>query len=560
MRIVRLTAEGVPGVGRLELRPGTGIVGWTGTSPTDRELLRRLLGWAAGLDPSDDEGSRATARAPARAAELELAVAGTTCVTRREASDPGPVAESDRPERRLGVRPQELAAAWLGFGAADPDRLVGTAARMLARARGGTRIEAALERIGSEHGEPGAGSPGPGSRTGPRPGSDAATRAVQRARREAELEEVEERLEGLADVPRRLRELEEELASLRADAAEVEGDIEAETTDWLRRRQDAETHLESYRARARELRERMRELEAAGPDGSCPFCRRPLGERYEQVIAELDDEWERLVQDGSWWRRRRDQLDEKPARVRELEDRSVRLRAEVEACAERLERRRFELRERDELRHRRRELLQALGRRSPGPERESGEGRRRRILEEAFRHALRELIVEERAALLSAAGTHLNRISGGRLLAVVEGEGGGVVPVEDGALRPDPAPPDRAALSLALRVALVLRLDEAGAPLGSLVAGEPFLRLESDARVRILDLLREHAGRIPQVMVLPGDVAVRTSPERFDRIVELRPEGGGGRSRIRVRPGGTGRLRIVVPSPPDSPDAPADDG
>lgn len=557
MRIVRLTAEGVPGVGRLELRPGTGIAGWTGTSPSDRELLRRLLRWAAGLDPSDDEGSRGTARASAHAVELELEVAGTRCITRREASDPGPVAEPDHPERRLGVRPHELAAAWLGFGAADPDRLVGTAARMLARSRGGTRIEAALEHIRPEDRGRGAGSPRPGPGTGS--GSDAATLAVQRARREAELEEVEERLERLAEVPRRLRELEEELASLRADAAEVEGDIEAETMDWLRRRQDAETHLESYRARARELRERMRELEAAGPDGSCPFCRRPLGERYEQVIAELDDEWERLVQDGSWWRRRRDQLDEKPARVRELEDRSVRLRAEVEACAERLERRRFELRERDELRHRRRELLEALGRRPPAPEAESGEGRRRRILDEAFRRALRELIAEERAALLSAAGMHLNRISGGRLLAVVEGEGG-VVPVEDGALLPDPAPSDRAALTLALRIALVLRLDEAGAPLGSLVVGEPFLRLESDARARILDLLREHAGRIPQVMVLPGDVAVRTSPERFDRIVELRPEGAGGRSRIRVRPGGTGRLRIIVPSPPDPPDAPADDG
>lgn len=532
MKLVRLAASKAAVFGDVEFRPGSGIVGWTGGTDRERRVVRHLLAWTMGLD-REDEAPREGERAVAEAGEARLEIAGTSFVSRRAPSDVDAEGRPRQPHEELGLTREVLRAAWLGVREGAGRGLLSIAAGAVVRVRGGHRIERGLRRLRAPERE--------GGPDGPKPAA-ADLSESERDRREAELREIDERLERLEEVPARLRELEERLTSLRADAAEVDGDLEAESTDWLRRRQDAQTHLESYRDRARELRERMRELREAGPDGACPFCRRPLEERYEEVMAELDDEWERLVQDGSWWRRRRDQLHDKPSRIRELEDRAVRLRAEMEACAERLERRRFELRERDELRERRSEILDELrgGSGGAGP---SEEERRRRILAGALRRALREWTAEERAALISAAGVHLNRISGGRILGLVHREGI-ALPLEDGRLHRSPSPADRAAVQLALRLAFVLRIREAGVPLESIVLGAAFRRLDPDSRVRALNLLREHADPIGQVLVLHADEAIRTAPEGFDRIVEMQGAGTGGERRIRVRPGGVGTVRL----------------
>ena len=75
-----------------------------------------------------------------------------------------------------------------------------------------------------------------------------------------------------------LRSAERELRAIRADAAEVDGDLEVATMDWHRERQDAETTLHAYRDRARELKARIRQMESAGPDGPLPHLRARAGE------------------------------------------------------------------------------------------------------------------------------------------------------------------------------------------------------------------------------------------------------------------------------------------
>jgi hypothetical protein len=141
------------------------------------------------------------------------------------------------------------------------------------------------------------------------------------------------------------RTAERELVAIRGDVTEVDGDLEVATMEWLRERQDAETTLQAYRDRARELRGRIRKMASAGPEAPCPTCGRVLASHYEEVLSELQEQWEAVVQDGSWWRSRWEQLELKPPTLQEVEVRSMRLHAAVEAGSERVELLRARLRD-----------------------------------------------------------------------------------------------------------------------------------------------------------------------------------------------------------------------
>ncbi len=162
--------------------------------------------------------------------------------------------------------------------------------------------------------------------------------------------QLEARIRELQGAPDELRRLEEELRSLRADAAEAAGEVEVQTMEWLRERQDAETHLFAYRDRARELKTKLDSLRAIGEDAPCPTCGRHLEEHYAEVIGHLEEEWDSVVQDGTWWRRRREQLELKPEAVQDVESRSIKLHAQVEDLAEQVELARSALRELQDLR------------------------------------------------------------------------------------------------------------------------------------------------------------------------------------------------------------------
>jgi len=170
------------------------------------------------------------------------------------------------------------------------------------------------------------------------------------------------RIRELQDSPIELRVLERELGQLRADAAEAAGEVEVQTMEWLRERQDAETHLSAYRDRARELKFKLGSLEETGEDAPCPTCGRHLKDHFPEVIQYLQDEWDSVVQDGTWWRRRRDQLELKPEAIQEVESRSIRLHSKVEDVAERVEVARSALRELEDLREIKAELEKRRGR------------------------------------------------------------------------------------------------------------------------------------------------------------------------------------------------------
>ncbi len=154
--------------------------------------------------------------------------------------------------------------------------------------------------------------------------------AEQVAEAEAELARSAERLERLEQAPELLERYGEELERLRAGHRQAEAELDERKTSWVRDRQDAETKLLQFRDRAAELQEQVRQIREAGPAGKCPTCERPLGSDFERVLGELEDQWRNVVQDGKWWKSRREQLEEKPAEVAALETRVAELDRQTE--------------------------------------------------------------------------------------------------------------------------------------------------------------------------------------------------------------------------------------
>ena len=328
----------------------------------------------------------------------------------------------------------------------------------------------------------------------------------------------------LADALVELRVRENELRELRAEWAEVTGDGEQASMEWLRERQDAETQLQAYRDRARELKARLAQIQAGGPDAPCPTCGRPLADHLRDVRVQLREEWESVVQDGIWWKRRREQLEGKSEHLRALEGRAVRVHAAVESGAERVERVRTRVRE-----------LGALGVEVHG---EAGSPEAR-----ALDRLAEELRVAARARVLREAGRLAERITAGRILWIRDGDGG---PVAEGVFPGGvPGRRDRAAVDLASRMAAAALAHTAGAPLLGIVVGEALEVLDSEDRLRSVDVLSDLVDVLGQVVVVTGTDVVDLRPEAFARALELGPSERGAPS-IRPLPVGVAVLRLTA--------------
>ncbi len=404
--------------------------------------------------------------------------------------------------------PGPVQKLWVGDGSETLDGAVRTAVAAVAESRGLGLVDAALERLGA-----------------PPP----STRPLEERRRRPAQGAVRIDPEQVAA---EFRTAERELRASRADVAEVDGDLEVATMDWLRERQDAETTLQAYRDRARELRSRLKQMEAAGPEAPCPTCGRVLESHYDEVLTELRDEWESVVQDGRWWRSRWEQLEPKPEHLQELEGRSLRLHAALEAGSERVEL----------LRARLREL-------------EGAEGTGARDFEgpsEAVVTALRRV----RGARLRRAGDMLldrasrfaSRISGGRILGVtwdddvvhLQGSVGVLTPLSE---------EDLAAGRIAVRLAAASLIAARGRVLASLPVEQPFDRLDEEARIRTLVLVKKLLREVPRVVLFSRGDAVDARPELFDYVLEVREEGSRTGPVVRPAPAGPGRIALKASVP-----------
>ncbi|MFL5613271.1 MAG: AAA family ATPase [Gemmatimonadaceae bacterium] len=109
-----------------------------------------------------------------------------------------------------------------------------------------------------------------------------------------------------------------ELAEKRRELQGADEELEVKRTDWVRDRQEAETKLEALRRQHAELKEQRERLVAAGENGICPTCARPLGDHYRSVLDLIDDQLNTAVVDGSYYRKRLDQLVEMPPAIKAL--------------------------------------------------------------------------------------------------------------------------------------------------------------------------------------------------------------------------------------------------
>ena len=362
------------------------------------------------------------------------------------------------------------------------------------------------------------------------------------------MDTLRARVRQLRRLPEAVRTKEREIRELRADAAEVSGDMEVANMDWLRERQDAETNLLAYRDRARELKLRLQELADGGPETACPTCDRLLGERFASVVTGLREEWESVVQDGSWWKRRRQQLDFKPSHLQELEGRAILLQAAIERHTEELERLRARLPELTEVEDR----LLALGSAgtSLASERSTRRQNRRQLSDEDRKRrcrtleALREgLIGDAEHSLAARAGRYLNRLTGGSVLGIgLTADGEPTVVRDEGARRPS-SDEEVAAYLFALRLALIDLGADHRVAFDEVVFGDTFDRLEPEMRIRAVGLLRRLLSRVPKILLFCRDDVLEAIPESFDWIVDLAVDRTG-LPRTTIKRSGVGTLRV----------------
>jgi hypothetical protein len=338
------------------------------------------------------------------------------------------------------------------------------------------------------------------------------------------------RVQELRRLPEALRVKVLELRALRADAVEVGGDLEVANMDWLRERQDAETHLLAYRDRARELKIRLQQLEDGGTDTECPTCDRVLAERFEAVLGAMREEWESVVQDGSWWKRRKEQLDSKSPHVQDLEGRSIRLQATIDTCTEEVER----------LRARMPELTEAEDGLALV---EGGEGHAKSSAVGDVETVRRELLSDARDSLAARTGRYLNHLTSGSALGVgLTGDGEPTVILDEGARRIH-ADEEVAAYLFALRLATVDLAADHGVHVSEILLGDTFDRLEPDAKLRAVGLLRTLLGRVPKILLFCRGEILDSTPEWFDWIVELGVDRSGSPF-ARMQRSGVGKLQI----------------
>jgi hypothetical protein len=86
-----------------------------------------------------------------------------------------------------------------------------------------------------------------------------------------------------------------------------------------------------------------------------------------------------------------------------------------------------------------------------------------------------------------------------------------------------------------------------GRVIASLPVEEPFDRLDEEARIRTVALMRSLLREIPRfVLFTRGDV-VDARPELFDYVLEIREEGAASGATLRPTEAGPGRISVRVP-------------
>jgi exonuclease SbcC len=136
----------------------------------------------------------------------------------------------------------------------------------------------------------------------------------------AELVRLRERLTTFIEAAAQEPEIGQRLAVRRGELAEAEGALEARRSEWTRDQQEAETRRDALRRDYAEFKAQHAQLTAAGPDGDCPTCLRPLGSSYQSVMDMLAEKLETVEVEGRYFRDRLEQLRRTPEDIIALDE------------------------------------------------------------------------------------------------------------------------------------------------------------------------------------------------------------------------------------------------
>jgi exonuclease SbcC len=144
-----------------------------------------------------------------------------------------------------------------------------------------------------------------------------------------ELHKLRQRRQKVETAPKLNLEVSASLEERREELELVDGQLEARRTEWVRDRQEAETKRQSLRDQYVELKQQRERLAAAGEEGFCPTCTRPLGTQLRGVLEMLDAQMETVRVDGNYYKGRLEQLLDMPEDVKALDERRRALFLEV---------------------------------------------------------------------------------------------------------------------------------------------------------------------------------------------------------------------------------------
>jgi exonuclease SbcC len=145
----------------------------------------------------------------------------------------------------------------------------------------------------------------------------------------AELERLRARLTTISEAAAGEPLIAERLTARRGELAETEGALEARRSEWTRDQQEAETRLEALRRDYAEFKAQHEQLTAAGPDGICPTCARPLGANFQGVMDMLAEKMDTVTVEGRYFRDRLEQLRKTPDDVIALDERRRTAHADI---------------------------------------------------------------------------------------------------------------------------------------------------------------------------------------------------------------------------------------
>lgn len=326
-------------------------------TPAERgRFLSRVLGYDRLKDAQDQLRDRRSGR-KAELAGLEqgladpheiagaLDAASTALAEAREAHEAATAASTRAAEALAALEPgyreaEERRTAWQGL---DGERRVAEGKVLAARAQFDALDRELLAALEAERRrEPLAAQLAPwADLVAEREALDQAAAAVtERSQVVARRDQVSARLEELgreaatlasaADVSVRLQARGSAAAARDSHARR----LAERRTAWTQDAQEATTKLDFYRDRYKELREQMRVIAEAGPDGKCPLCQRPLGTDAEHTTALLEAQLQEVEASGNYYRQRVEQLKALPEEIVTLErDLAVREQAVQEATA-----------------------------------------------------------------------------------------------------------------------------------------------------------------------------------------------------------------------------------